>query len=155
MFFVRVLWFALVAFWMFLYHRVSLFSNHSKYNVCALGFLEQQHCLCTVRNALNKLLTTLTLWVIKQRERHRKGCIRKKAPSTTIYNLEHGWLMYVCPQMTNIYSFTCLGVRIHFSIRQPCFNKHSFNLTHSMSNTHICTILYTLHMHRAETHKRS
>lgn len=44
--------------------------------------------------------------------------------------------MYVCPQMTNIYSSTCLGFRIHFSMRQPCFNKHSFNHTHSFSVKH-------------------
>lgn len=66
--------------------------------------------------------------------------------------------MYVCPQMTNIYSSTSLGFRIHFSMRQPCFNKHSFNHTHTLilCQTHTRTLCYIqcarIHIHGAETH---
>lgn len=66
--------------------------------------------------------------------------------------------MYVCPQMTNIYSSTCLRFRIHFSMRQPCLNKHSFNHTHTLIPCHthsmytVCTFM--VQTQQTHTHKK-
>lgn len=57
--------------------------------------------------------------------------------------------MYVCRQMTNIYSSTCLQFRIHFSMRQPCSNKLSFNHTHTQTHT---LILCQTHAHSCSIH---
>lgn len=66
---------------------------------------------------------------------------KKKASSTIIYNLLHGWLMYVCPQMRNIY------FRVHFSMRQTRFNKHSNHKhRHIWYQEHACSP-YTVHLH--------
>lgn len=70
-----------------------------------------------------------------------RGVEEKKASSTIIYNLLHGWLMYVCPQMRNIY------FRVHFSMRQTRFNKHSNHKhRHIWYQEHACSP-YTVHLH--------
>lgn len=73
----------------------------------------------------------------------KKG--RRLRASTVIYNLERGWLMYVRPQSTNIYSSTCRGFGIHSSMRQPCFNKHSLNRMHSFTVIPAEAHLYAMH----------
>lgn len=133
-------WVCQVAFWMLLYHWVSLFGNHSKHNTCTLGFREEEHCSWIARNIF---LTTLTLAMIKHRKTNKKWVkkvkIKKKLhpPSYIIWSTAD-WCMFV-PQMTNIYSSTWLGFGICFSMRQPCFNKHSFNHTHILYQTHTLT----------------
>lgn len=118
-----------VVFCLILKHSVSLFSNQSKSDVCVWWFQEQQQSSNIFGNTIHKAMTTFIQGVIKHTKWSGIGCARgrkKLHPPSYIDWRVANWFMFV-PKMTNIYPSACLQCRVHFSLRQPCFSKHSFN----------------------------
>lgn len=84
-----------------------------------------------------------------------RGVEEKKASSTIIYNLLHGWLMYVCPQMRNIYSSTCLRIQSTFFNETNTLQQALEPQTqaHLVSGACVLPVYCTLTRHPgAETH---
>lgn len=69
-----------------------------------------------------------------EKEQRRKKP-RREFLRHTVNNLQQIWLMCVCPPKTNIYSYTCRRVRVHFSARQPCLTEHSPNQRYTHTRT--------------------